>query len=708
MPSLWDRLALAAKAFKLGSAVVDPTWSGFGKSQDDFAPEVYGSYAATSVSVYACVNLRSTALSALPLKLYKGQGDARKEVTAGPMVELLQRVNPYWTMSQLLEMTEQSLALWGQAFWILERGTTGKQPPKEIWWARPDRMKLVPHPTDYIGGYIYEGRAGEKVPYTADEVIWFRLPNAMDEFAGLSPIAAARLSIELGRDGLKANHNLFRQGMQGVNIISPANPDITWGKEKVEGISQMLSKRATGEKNAHRSLVMGHQLKSEPLGISPADAQFIEQMRWSLADVCRVYGVAPLLVQDLEKATYSNFEQALQAFWTLTMVPQANRIAATITERLLPMFPGAAEEAAFDLSGVSALQEKEDSKWVREQGQLAAGAITINEWRKGRGLPEVAWGSAWWAPMGVSPVENADQPEPPAPVMPPEAPPAESAEKALRLIASLKAWEFNGDQHAAKMKAFDDQAEGHEDDWAAMCRKLFEDQEAAILADMDDSAKAVTKRRGGNPFDKSEWEARFADEAIDPLKVIVTDAGGKVYGELGIGGRFNVASPSTTKFIRQRAQRFAESVNRTTWDRLKTSLADGEKAGETIDQLKERVKTVMRGRIKSDAETIARTEVIGGLNGGALQAAKDSGVVKAKKWLAAIDNRTRDTHIETHGEEVPLDADFSLGGPAPGQIGDAGEDINCRCTLTFVVDDGKRIRPGAIAGLKAFVANGTH
>jgi len=47
-------------------------------------------------------------------------------------------------------------------------------------------------------------------------------------------------------------------------------------------------------------------------------------------------------------------------------------------------------------------------------------------------------------------------------------------------------------------------------------------------------------------------------------------------------------------------------------------------------------------------------------------------VVKGKVWLAALDDRTRETHVQAHGQERALDEDFEVGagsGPAPGQIG---------------------------------------
>jgi uncharacterized protein with gpF-like domain len=98
----------------------------------------------------------------------------------------------------------------------------------------------------------------------------------------------------------------------------------------------------------------------------------------------------------------------------------------------------------------------------------------------------------------------------------------------------------------------------------------------------------------------------------------------------------------------------------------------------------------MGERIASTPETIARTEVIGAANGAVLEAWEQSGVVEGKSWLAALDDRTRESHIAAHGQTVPLDEDFQVGvgsGPAPGQIGEAEEDISCRCTITAVVSE---------------------
>src|SRR3972149_4000131 len=208
--NLFDRLRAAIRAFVLGPYVVEPFDRYYGHDVSEYSPTEYGNYISTSNGVYVCSTQRAQFLSSLPIKLYKGTGKKRKEVESGQLFDLLHRVNPKWTMTRLINMTELTLCLWGQAFWFLERGKSGKQPPQEIWWGKPTRVKVIPHPEQYIEGYLYEPLTGAApIAYTAGEVLWFRYPNPVDEFAPLSPLAAARLAAAYSRAGMKTNKNLF-------------------------------------------------------------------------------------------------------------------------------------------------------------------------------------------------------------------------------------------------------------------------------------------------------------------------------------------------------------------------------------------------------------------------------------------------------------------------------------------------------------------
>lgn len=84
------------------------------------------------------------------------------------------------------------------------------------------------------------------------------------------------------------------------------------------------------------------------------------------------------------------------------------------------------------------------------------------------------------------------------------------------------------------------------------------------------------------------------------------------------------------------------------------------------------------------ATRIARTEATGAYNSGALHALNDEGAV-TKIWLATGDARTRPTHRDADGQEVPIDSRFQVGTAAlmmPGDpSGPAAEVVDCRCTL---------------------------
>jgi len=93
------------------------------------------------------------------------------------------------------------------------------------------------------------------------------------------------------------------------------------------------------------------------------------------------------------------------------------------------------------------------------------------------------------------------------------------------------------------------------------------------------------------------------------------------------------------------------------------------------------------------SERIARTESLAATNQGHLEVYDQSGVVDQKMWLATLDDRVRDAHIEAHRQTVPVNSVFLVDGEqlsAPGLGGSAGNTINCRCTVAPVVESPRR------------------
>lgn len=360
------------RSYVVGPAVVSPYEAVLGHDDSLFSPEKYGDYLVGSNAVYACAKLRADQLSSLQLKLWRGAGKDATEVTSGEARDLFRKVNPFWTFNRLINMTELSLGIWGEAFWVLDRGDRGGR-PREIWWAKPTKMRPIPHPTDYLKGYLFfPEHGGEPIEFGTDEVLWLRYPNPIDEYSGLSPIAAARLAADVESASLKANRNMFAQGLSmGGAIMPPDGKELS--PEQQTELERAVNRRFAGVDKAHKWGVFRHQFKLEKLGVTPKDAEFLGGLRWSLLSVGRAYGVPPELLGD-DKRTYENFDAAMRYLWGFTLRPEALFFSSEINEQLLPAFRDV-DTAAFDLSTVTALRADESGLWERVIRAFESGLI---------------------------------------------------------------------------------------------------------------------------------------------------------------------------------------------------------------------------------------------------------------------------------------------------------------------------------------------
>lgn len=236
-------------------------------------------------------------------------------------------------------------------------------------------------------------------------------------------------------------------------------------------------------------------------------------------------------------------------------------------------------------------------------------------------------------------------------------------------------------------------------------------------------ASLTTGRRGikdaaaavGDPFDQAAWNRKLAETATPVISASFVEGVSLAHDQLGIALSFNLGDPVAQQWLANKAQTFARQVNETTWNRLRASLVEGFTAGETLKATMGRVRAEFGAIQEWRVEAIARTETVGASNAGALEGARQSGVVQSKTWMAALDTRTRRSHVAAHGQTVPLDEDFHVGayhGAAPHQLPAAKEVVNCRCTVKFIlaprvdipVSPGKK--PGAKPGRKPKPAPG--
>lgn len=239
-----------------------------------------------------------------------------------------------------------------------------------------------------------------------------------------------------------------------------------------------------------------------------------------------------------------------------------------------------------------------------------------------------------------------------------------------------------------------------------MLRAYFRAQEASVLARLDASgyvALGVTERMRGvrknvgasTPFNQAEWNAKLAAKADPFVWLAYTDAAQATYAQglqfdpaahVNVGTAFDVTNVAALYFLATKPQTFAQQVNASTYQILQAKLMAGIAEGEPLSKLKDRVRTVFTAISDHRVEAIARTEVLGSSNSGSLAGAMQSPAFLTKTWLAALDTRTRLSHVGAHNQTVPKDQPFKVGnseGQAPHAFTAAREVVNCRCTMIF-------------------------
>lgn len=130
---------------------------------------------------------------------------------------------------------------------------------------------------------------------------------------------------------------------------------------------------------------------------------------------------------------------------------------------------------------------------------------------------------------------------------------------------------------------------------------------------------------------------------------------------------------------------------------IQQEVTAGLQNNESYSTMSKRLKSSLEGdAVKS--MRIVRTEghrVQESAKNDAATHATKNGVIMVKEWNSLEDERVRRRpkhaadHKKLNGTKIAMDKLFDDGlskGPAPGQMGAAGSDINCRCFLTYSIE----------------------
>lgn len=381
--------------------------------------ECWGPYGIFS-AVYACIAIIAGDVSKLPptIRKYLPNG-AKEDFPQHPAARVLNYPNAYQTRVDFWGQFMSSCLFTGNTYVYLVRDARGVVSEMHILDPRRVRVLMGEDGSIFynIGGIerLASLLATDYIP--ARDVLHHRLLTLNHPLVGLTPLYAAGVSAMTGQT-IQQNSYAFFSNMSRASGVLTAP-----GKISPELASRLKSEWDTNFKGGSmgRTAVLGEGMKWEPLTISAADAQLIEQLRWSIEDVARCFRVPSYMLTDASKISFKNAEQLARNYYSQTLQYHIESIEARI-------------DVAFDLKGdvgcefdlASLLRMELDARMAAYREGITSGVLTINEARKLEELPPQTGGDEPLIQAQYRPLSMAGEPmptaTPPAPETPPDDP----------------------------------------------------------------------------------------------------------------------------------------------------------------------------------------------------------------------------------------------------------------------------------------------
>ena len=616
--------------------------------------------------VFACVSRISSAVAETKWRLYsKKNGNEITEILEHPLLELFDFVNPFHTGLEMMEQTQTYIDLTGEVFWLVLKDAAGQ--PAEIWVMNPNKIKVIPDQKMYIKGYVYENGNNE-IPLSVDDVVHIKLPNPKNPFRGQSPLGSVSSDVEAEKFSSQYNRAFFQNSAEPNGVIQFEG---TLTDSQYERLRYQWNSQYRGTSNSHKVAILEGGASWHTNAITQRDMQFKDLRIMNRDVIMGVYGMPKHILGIAEDVNRANAEASEYTFARWVLKPRLERIKSKLNEQFLPLY---SDKTLFIDYDTPVPADIDRNLAIADQG-FKSGYITRNEARIKVGLEPMEDGDIFMEPL------------------------SSQTENVMRNY-NKETKTHNQDSREIMWKAFVDATTPLENEFTDVIADILQQQEKVIIANIN---KADYKDE--DVFDENNWNEKLyilmrplilksiMKGANDEKEYIEEQANRQrrsVTKEPKVQFAFDIDTDTSEfqHYLDNEGMKHAKGINKKTAKELNAILLASRNEGVGAKVIADRI--TQRGILsKARALKVARTETVSAVNFGHLQSAKQSQVVTGKRWLAALDESTRETHEFAHRQERKLGEEFIVGGDsmlAPAQGSLPEENVNCRCTMTDVLD----------------------
>ena len=350
---------------------------------------VTDSTALTLSAVYASVRLISDTVSTLPYDQYIRRDGQRFPFR--PREMWVMDPNPHVDRTTFWQQVVTSLLIDGNAFVLLTRNDEGQIVQMDVLNPQRTTVQIV------NGVKVY--RVNETMTVQQENMLHIAellLPGAL---RGVSRIEKANDALGLGLALEEYASRFFGNGAYAGGVIEWPG-DIT--KDQAKTLVDSWDGNHKGLNRSHRPAVLYGGAKFTPTTVDPSQSQLLEERRFAIEEVARLFRVPPFMlgVTTAGAVSYNSVEQQMLFFMQHTIQPMVQKLEIAFS-RLL-----ANEQSFLKFNLNSMVRADLQTRTESYSKALLAGYMSVNDVRALEDMRSVDNGDEYRVPLQNIPLAD--------------------------------------------------------------------------------------------------------------------------------------------------------------------------------------------------------------------------------------------------------------------------------------------------------------
>lgn len=246
-----------------------------------------------------------------------------------PLYKLMDcRPNPWQTAYEFREMMSWHVELTGN-FIAFKNAPLGVV--RELIPFQPAQVAVI-REDDLTLHYRITSQSGSVMDFPA-EAIWHVRGPSWNSWMGIDWLTSAREAIGLS---LATEESQARMHKNGVRPTGMYSVDGKLNAQQYKDLRAWLEREVTGLDNGGKPVLLDSGAKFTSTQMTGVDAQHLETRRHQIEEICRFFGVMPIMVGHNDKsATYASAEQMFLAHAMHCLAPRWERYECSANANLL-------------------------------------------------------------------------------------------------------------------------------------------------------------------------------------------------------------------------------------------------------------------------------------------------------------------------------------------------------------------------------------